>query len=229
VGLFPFETKLFGKYARVEKAPVNAISESYLQGVSTRKIQNIVSHLGIDQLSPSSVSRISKELDEHVHKFLTRPIESEFPYLFVDASYFKVRDWDALCLSKALLVIAGVRKDGYREILGARIADCENEEFWSGMFDDLKEKGLDGVQLVVSDGHKGIQKAVETSFLAASWQMCQVHFIRAVMRNIPKKHQKEIADLIKEALGSEQELQNIADELNKMGSSLFQVGKLNCS
>ena len=89
---FPFETELFGKYARVEKALVNAIAESYLQGVSTKKIQTIVSHLGIEQISPSSVSRISKELDEHVHEFLNRPIESRFPYLFVDASYFKVRD-----------------------------------------------------------------------------------------------------------------------------------------
>lgn len=213
---FPFETKLFGKYARVEKALVNAIAESYLQGVSTRKIQNIVSHLGIEQLSPSSVSRISKELDENVHEFLNRPIESKFPYLFVDASYFKVRD-GMRYVSKALLVIAGVREDGYREILGARIADCENAEFWSGIFDDLKERGLDGVHLVVSDAHKGIQKAVETSFLGASWQMCEVHFIRAVMRNIPKKHQKEIAGLIKEALGSEQELQNLADELNERG------------
>ncbi len=183
---FPFETELFGKYARVERALVNAIAESYLKGLSTRKIQTIVSHLGIEQISPSSVSRISKELDEHVHEFLNRPIESRFPYLFVDASYFKVRD-GMRYVNKALLVTAGVRDDGYREILGGKIADCENEEFWSGMFDELKERGLDGVQLVVSDGHKGIPAAVERSFYGRSWQMCQVHFIRAVLKKIPQE------------------------------------------
>ena len=88
----PFETQVFGKYARVEKALVNAIAESYLQGVSTRKVQTIIAHLGIDQLSPSSVSRIARDLDDQVLAFLDRPIEQAFPYLFVDASYYKVRD-----------------------------------------------------------------------------------------------------------------------------------------
>ena len=89
---FPFETQVFGRYARVEKTLVNAIVESYLQGVSTRKIQEIVSHLGIDQLSPASVSRMAKDLDDQVQAFLLRPIEQAIPYLFVDASYYKVRD-----------------------------------------------------------------------------------------------------------------------------------------
>jgi len=214
---FPFETELFGKYSRVEKALVNAISESYLQGVSTRKIQDIVSHFGLEQLSPSSVSRISKELDDSVQKFLNRTIESKYPYIFVDASYFKVRD-GVRYVNKALLVTAGVREDGHREILGARIADCENEEFWSGLFYEMKERGLDGVKMVISDGHKGIQKAVETVFTGASWQMCHVHFIRAVLRNVPKKEQKEISELLKEAFDSEEKLQNVADFLNQKGN-----------
>ncbi|QYZ78445.1 hypothetical protein E2N92_02860 [Methanofollis formosanus] len=86
-------------------------------------------------------------------------------------------------------MIAGVRVDGYREILGARITDCENEEFWFGLFKELKERGLTGVKLIVSDGHAGIQKAAETAFLGASWQMCSVHFTCAVLRNIPRKCQ----------------------------------------
>ncbi len=139
-----FKTQIFGKYARVEKALVNAIAESYLQGVSTCKVQAIISHLGIEQLSPSSVSRIASDLDDQVKTFLDRPIEQAFPYLFVDASYYKVRDGPRY-VSKALLVTAGVREDGYREILGATIVDCENEAFWSGFFDDLKERGLTGV------------------------------------------------------------------------------------
>jgi putative transposase len=167
---FSFETKVFERYSRVEKALVNAIIESYLQGVSTRKVQDIVSQLGIDRLSASSVSRISKELDEKVDEFLNRPIDQEVPYLFVDASYFKVRT-ESRYVTKAFLVITGVREDGYREILGARIADGEDELFWSGLFEELKERGLSGVKLIVSDGHKGIQKAIEASFLGASWQI----------------------------------------------------------
>ena len=108
---------------------MNAIVESYLQGVSTRRVQWIVQHLGIDQLSPASVSRIAKDLDDTVREFLLRPIEQAIPYLFVDAAYYKVRD-GARYVTKAVLVVAGIRDDGYREILGARVTDCENEEFW---------------------------------------------------------------------------------------------------
>ena len=211
-----FETQVFGKYARVEKVLVNAIVESYLQGVSTRKVQAIIAHLGIDQLSPSSVSRIARDLDDQVVAFLNRPIEQVFPYIFVDASYYKVRDGPRY-VSKALLVTAGVRDDGYREILGATIADCENEAFWSGFFDDLKERGLTGVQLVVSDGHGGIQAAVASAFLGASWQMCEVHTTRAVLRNVPKKSHREIADRLREAYGNEERLQALADELDARG------------
>jgi transposase-like protein len=213
---FPFETQVFGRYSRVEKALENAIFESYLQGVSTRRIQEVVAHFGIEQLSPASVSRIAKDLDEQVHAFLQRPIEQEIPYLFVDASYYKVREGPRY-ITKALLVIAGVRMDGYREILGARITDCENEMFWSGLFEDLKERGLTGVKLVVSDGHAGIQKAAEAAFLGASWQMCSVHCTRAVLKNIPRKHQKEVAESLKEAYGDEERLQQVADDLNERG------------
>jgi transposase-like protein len=202
-----FETKVFDRYSRVEKALINAVIESYLQGVSTRRVQDIVSRLGVEDLSASSVSRISRELDGRVEEFLKRPIEHSIPYLFVDASYFKVRT-DSRYITKAFLVVTAVRDDGYREILGARIADGEDELFWTGFFDDLKDRGLSGVKLVVSDGHKGIQKAVEKSFLGASWQMCHVHFIRAVLRNVAKKYHKEIADKIKIALENEAEMQS---------------------
>jgi transposase-like protein len=186
----PFETKVFDKYSRVERALINAVIESYLQGVSTRKVQDIVSQFGIEDLSASSVSRISKELDAKVEEFLKRQIEHPIPYLFVDASYFKVRT-DSRYITKAFLVVTGIRDDGYREILGARIADGEDELFWSGFFQDLMDRGLSGVKLVISDGHKGIQKAVERPFLGASWQMCHVHFMRSCFeercQEIPKR------------------------------------------
>ena len=214
----PFQTKVFDRYSRVEKALINAIVESYLQGVSTRRIQDIVSRLGIDELSASSVSRIAKELDEKVEEFLKRPIEHPIQYLFVDASYFKVRT-DSRYVTKAFLVVMGIRDDGYREILGARIADGEDELFWSGLFQDLADRGLSGVKLVVSDGHKGIQKAVEKSFLGASWQMCHVHLVRAVLRNVAKKYHKEIADKIKIALEDETKMQELILELEGRGYS----------
>jgi putative transposase len=213
-----FETKIFARYSRVEKALLNAVIESYLQGVSTRRIKDIVSQLGIEDLSASSVSRISKELDEKVEEFLKRPIEQAVPYIFVDASYFKVRN-ESRYVTKAFLVVAGIREDGYREILGARLADVEDELFWSGLFQDLKDRGLSGVKLVVSDGHKGIQKAVERSFLGASWQMCHVHFMRAVLRNVAKKYQKEIADKLKDALEDETEMNELSQELESRGYS----------
>jgi transposase-like protein len=213
-----FKTKVFDRYSRVEKSLINAIIESYLQGVSTRKVKDIISQLGIEDLSASSVSRISKELDEKVEEFLKRPIEHPIPYLFVDASYFKVRT-DSRYVTKAFLVVTGIRDDGYREILGAKIADGEDELFWSGLFQDLADRGLSGVKLVISDGHKGIQKAVEKSFLGASWQMCHVHFSRAVLRNVAKKYHKEIVDKIKIALEDETKMEDLAEELRKRGYS----------
>jgi len=213
-----FETKVFDRYSRVEKALINAVLESYLQGVSTRRIQDIVSRLGIENFSASSVSRMAKELDEKVEVFLKRPIEHPIPYLYVDASYFKVRT-DSRYVTKAFMIVTGVRDDGYREILGARIADGEDELFWSGLFQELADRGLSGVRLVVSDGHKGILKAVERSFLGASWQMCHVHLIRAVLRNVAKKYHKEVAEEIKAALDDETKMQALILELESRGYS----------
>lgn len=214
----PFQTKVFDRYSRVEKALINAIVESYLQGVSTRRVQDIVSRLGLEDLSASSVSRIARELDEKVEEFLKRPIEHPISYLFVDASYFKVRT-NSRYVTKAFLIVVGIRDDGYREILGARIADGEDELFWSGLFQDLKDRGLSGVQLVISDGHKGIQKAVEKSFLGASWQMCHVHLVRAVLRNVAKKYHKEIAGKLKVALEDENKVHELVQELESRGYS----------
>ena len=197
----PFQTKVFDRYSRVEGFD-QCYNRIVLAGSSTRRVQDIVSRLGIEELSASSVSRIAKELDEKVEEFLKRPIEHPVPYLFVDASYFKVRT-NSRYVTKAFLIVTGIRDDGYREILGARIADGEDELFWSGLFQDLTDQGLSGVKLVISDGHKGIQKAVEKSFLGASWQMCHVHLVRAVLRNVAKKYHKEIADKIKIALEDE--------------------------
>jgi len=167
---FPFKTQVFQNYSRVEMSLKVAIAESYLQGISTRKVEEVVSKFGLENVSASEVSRIAKELDEKVKEFLDRPIEEPIPYLFVDASYFKVRT-EGRYVNKALLIVTGVHEDGYREILGATVADSEDEAFWESFFEGLKARGLKGVKLLTSDGHKGIQKAVERIFLGASWQM----------------------------------------------------------
>ncbi|AKB38779.1 Mobile element protein [Methanosarcina siciliae C2J] len=138
---FPFETQIFEKYSRVEKAILSAVAESYLQGVSTRRVDKIMTSLGVEGISASSVSRITKGLDEKVCEFLSKPIEHEISYLFIDATYLKVRD-GLHYENKALFIVAGVRSDGYREILGARLADSEDSLFWQDLFEDLKERGL---------------------------------------------------------------------------------------
>ena len=154
----PFETNVFERYSRTEKALVNAIIESYLQGVSTRNVENVISHLGVNQISASYVSKVARELDVKVTEFMERTIDSHIPYLYVDASYFKVRD-GVKYVNTTLLVVAGVKTDRYREILVARVADAEHELTWEGMCSDLKERGLTKVDLIISDGHTGIQSA----------------------------------------------------------------------
>ena len=215
---FPFQTKIFERYSRVEQALLMAIAESYIQGVSTRRMEEIVKNFGLDHLSSSEVSRICAILDEKVEEFLKRPIESRIRYLFVDASYFKVRH-NAQYKTRALLIVTGIREDGRREILGAKIAESEDSGFWSELFRELKNRGLEGVEMVISDAHKGIQKAVESSFLGASWQMCHVHFNRAVLDGIPKKDKQEIADKLRDASEDETRMQNLAIELRDKGFS----------
>ena len=214
----PFETKVFERYSRTEKALVNVIIESYLQGVSTRNVENVISHLGVSQISASYVSKVAQELDVKVNAFMERTIDSPIPYLFVDASYFKVRD-GVKYVNKALLVVVGVRTDGYREILAARVADAEHELTWEGIFSDLKERGLTKVDLIISDGHTGIQSAAMRMFPGSSWQMCHVHFIRAVLRKVPRKYHKVIAENLKECLSDAGRLQEYAVQLDERGLS----------
>jgi transposase-like protein len=202
------------RYSRTEKALVNAIIESYLQGVSTRNVEKVISHLGVNQISASYVSKVARELDVKVTEFMERTIDSHIPYLYVDASYFKVRD-GVKYVNKALLVVVGVRTDGYREILAACVADAEHELTWEGMFSDLRERGLSKVDLIISDGHTGIQSAAGRIFPGSSWQMCHVHFIRAVLRKVPRKYHKEIAETLKECLSDSGRLQEYAVQLDK--------------
>ena len=213
---FPFESSVFERYCRVEQALLMIIAESYIQGVSTRRMEELVKNFGLNKLSASEVSRLCKILDEKVEEFLKRPIEVKIPYLLVDATYFKVR-CGVQYKTRALLVVVGIREDGLREILGASIAESEDSGFWLTLFRSLKDRGLEGVELVISDAHKGIQKAVESSFLGASWQYCHVHFSRAVLDSISNKDKQEIADKLKEASDDEMKMQELGKELRDRG------------
>ncbi|WP_319580207.1 IS256 family transposase [uncultured Methanospirillum sp.] len=213
----PFQTVVFDRYSRVERALENTIVESYIQGVSTRKVKTIIETLGIEGISADTISRMAQELDQAVKEFLERPIEMPIIYLNVDAVYLKVRSHGRF-VSKAVLLIAGVREDGYRELIGLKVADREDEAFWRSLFDELKERGLRGVQMVTSDGHKGIQAAVLESFPGTCWQMCLVHFLRAIMRNIPVRSQDIFRPFLKAALFENNgDLNEISEDLHYHG------------
>ncbi len=153
------------------------ITESYIQGISTRKMEELIKSFGLSRLSASEVSRLCTILDEKVEEFLKRPIEAKIRYLLVDATYFKVR-CGAQYKNRALLVVVGIREDGLREILGASIAESEDSGYWLILFRSLMDRGLRRRRAGDSDARKGIQKAVESSFVGASWQFCHVHFTR---------------------------------------------------
>jgi len=210
-----FKTVVFEAYSRVEKAVLSLVGESYLQGVSTRKIEDVLSVLGIEGFSAASVSKINKELDEQVREFLERPL-GRMVYMYVDATYFHVRV-GARYVTKALLIVVGVGEDGYRQVLGARICESENEEFWTSLFEDLKRRGLYGVLLIISDDHKGIKKAVQNCFLGCSWQYCQVHFVRNVLKKMPQKRRKEIADRIRGCREDPESMMELSKQLSGMG------------
>ena len=133
---FPFKTTVFETYSRVEESVRIAVAESYLNGVATRKVERVFSKFGLENISASEVSKISKKLDKQVQEFLNKPIEGPITYLFLDASYFKVRD-EGRYVNKALLIVTGIHEDGYREILSAEVADSEDESCWENCFESL--------------------------------------------------------------------------------------------
>ena len=193
-----FDTKLFENYSRIDKALSSIIVESYLKGVSTRKVESIVGELGID-LSHETVSRLSHELDELVTDFKTSALQEHYPYLYIDATYLKVFD-GVRFVSSAVIVAIGVSATGTREILD--ITPMENESFatYTDFFDGLKDRGIKKVDLIISDGHKGIKKAAKESFVGSSWQFCSVHLKRNLMKIVAKKDLEEVLDYLKDVL-----------------------------
>ena len=161
---------------RCEQAIVAVVMEAYINGVSTRKVDRLVEQLGIQGMDKDRVSRLCRELDEHVEQFRTRPLEGAYPYLWLDAKHVKVRDRGRV-LSKALVLAYAVSQDGVREVIGLDIGEIESEAFWLEFLRSLRARGLDGVRLVISDHHEGLKNAI-ARVLSAPWQRCTVHFVR---------------------------------------------------
>ncbi|MFC1551328.1 IS256 family transposase [Candidatus Latescibacterota bacterium] len=196
-----FQTELFEKYQRNEKALVLAIIEMYVQGVSTRKVKKITEELCGLEISKSQVSELSKGIDKEVQQWRMRPLTKRYPYLVVDARYERIRR-DGSIIPQGVLIVVGIDAEGYREVLGVWCADSESESSWSAVFRELKERGLDGVSYVVSDDHTGLTKAIAREFQGTIWQRCQVHFMRNVLSKVPKKDRGRILAYLRDITGA---------------------------
>lgn len=177
-----FHAELFERYQRSEKALVLAITQMYVEGVSTRKVRDITEALCGLEISKSQVSALAQKLDAEVEQWRERPIEKSYPYLMIDARYEKVRRGGEV-LSQGVLIVVGISTEGFREVLGVWVADSESEASWGEVFSNLSRRGLGGVRYVVSDNHQGMRKAIDRHFQGVLWQRCQVHFVRNILNH----------------------------------------------
>jgi len=192
-----FSPTVFERYQRNEKALLASMLEMYISGVSTRKVSQIVEELCGKTISKSFVSELTAQLDPMVKEWQNRSLsEVTFPYLMVDVLYIKVRE-EHRVVSKSCHIALGVTDEGDREIVGFMIQNGESEASWSTFFDYLKNRGLSGTQLVISDAHSGLVSAIRKSFTGVSWQRCQVHFMRNILSIIPKKDTKSFREAVK--------------------------------
>src|SRR5919107_2446750 len=175
---------------RIDQALYAVVMEAYVHGVSTRSVDDLVEAMGADAgISKSEVSRICAALDETVGAFRTRSLEhTEFPYVYLDATYLNVRNQTSQVVSMAVVVATGIAADGSREVLGLDVGDSEDETFWRGFLTALKQRGLHGVKLVISDQHGGLVKALKRSFQGAGHQRWRVHVARNLLAPLPKSH-----------------------------------------
>ncbi len=196
-----FSTELFARYQRSEQALVATLMEMYLQGVSTRKVAAITEELCGTTFSKSHVSAVVGRLDPELQAWRTRPLTAAYPYLVVDARYEHARV-DGRVVTLGVLVVAGVRDDGRREVLAIEEADTESEATYHELFKRLKERGLRGVELVTSDDHRGLTAAIERHFQGASWQRCQVHFMRNLRGMVGTKHRARLGEDLRGVFGA---------------------------
>lgn len=200
-----------------EKALTAVIQEAYIQGVSTRSVDALVQAMGGTGVSKSEVSRLCAQIDERVGAFLSRPIEGEWPYLWIDATYVKTRQ-EGRVVSVAVIIAVGVNTDGRREVLGMDIGASEAEPFWKAFLRSLAHRGLRGVKLVISDNHGGIKAAV-SKVLSCAWQRCRVHFMRNALAYAGKRGKRVVAAFIATAFAQDtpaaarEQWRKVADQL----------------
>jgi putative transposase len=200
-----------------EKALAAVVQEAYVHGVSTRSVDDLVKAMGMTGISKSQVSRLCEEIDDKVKAFLDRPIEGDWPYLWIDATYVKVRESGRI-VSVAVIVAVGVNSDGRREVLGMSIGASEAETFWTAFLRQLARRGLRGVKLVISDAHEGIKAAI-SKVLHATWQRCRVHFMRNVLAYAGRQGRRVVAAFIgtafvqEDAAAASKQWRQVADQL----------------
>lgn len=192
-----FHTMIFDNYVRSEAALIVTMAEMVVNGVSTRKVSQVMETLCGKSYSKSTVSEACKELDKKVKEFRERPLSGEYPFLTVDATYFKVRE-NGRIISKAFMIAYGTNSEGHREIIGFGIYTNESKQSWNEFLRSLKNRGLHGVKMITSDAHEGIRDAISKVFPEAAWQRCQFHFSRNIIDKAPKKYQAGLAGELQE-------------------------------
>src|SRR5712672_3335166 len=210
-----------------EKALAAVIQEAYVHGVSTRSVDDLVKAMGMTGISKSQVSRLCSEIDGKIAAFLNRPLEGDWPYLWLDATYVKVRATGRI-VSVAVIVAVAVNSDGRREVLGIAIGASEAETFWTEFLRSLARRGLRGVKLVISDAHEGLKAAV-AKVLNASWQRCRVHFMRNVLAHTGKQGRRVVSAFIGtafaqgDAAAARAQRRQIADQLRPRVKKLAEL------
>jgi len=180
----------------IEKALTAVIQEAWISGVSTRKVEDLVQAMGMSGISKSQVSKLCKEIDERVSSFLDRPLDGDWPYLWLDATYLKQRQGGRI-VSVAVIIAVAANTEGRREIIGLSVGQSEAAPFWIDFLRSLNRRGLKGVKLVISDAHEGLKLAI-TQVLGATWQRCRVHTMRNLLVRVPKAQQPRVATMIRE-------------------------------
>ena len=193
----PFVTMVFDNYQRSEAALLSTMMEMVVQGVSTRKVTNVVEELCGTSFSKSTVSELCKRLDEGIQQFKNRPLASPYPFVIADAKYFKVRE-DHRIVSKAFMVAMGVTEDGRREIIGFDSYETESAQTWKQFLTGLKKRGLAQMSMITSDAHSGLIAALKEVFPEVPWQRCQYHFLKNILEQAPKKEQAGLQSELRE-------------------------------
>jgi transposase-like protein len=218
---------LLERRRRIDQALFAVVMEAYVTGTSVRKVDDLVKALGADTgISKSEVSRICADLDAEVAAFADRDLsETEFPYVFLDATYCKARigggkgGKGSRVASQAVVVATGVSADGRREVLGFAVGDSEDGAFWTAFLRSLKARGLHGTKLVVSDAHTGLKAAIAAVMLGSAWQRCRVHFMRNVLAQVPKGSQEMVAAAIR-TIFAQPDAQHVRDQLDVIAAML---------